>query len=155
MKKTLTLLMISSALAGALALPALAAAHAGIAVPGACPTGICANEVGNAANESLFILASNDDGGDDNDSHDSDSHDSDHGSSGHNDSSDNDSNDDGDSNRNDSDDDADNGNGDDDCNNNSSGDCDTGNAAAARKGPIVPPANGLFGNGAPPVVVTK
>lgn len=160
MKKTLTLLMVSSTLAGALALPALSAAHAGITMPGACSAGICASEVGNAANESLFILVSNDDdGGDDSDSHDRDSHDSDHGSSGHDDSSDNDSNDDGDSNSNsnsnDSDDDADNGNGNDDCNNKSSGDCDIGNAKAARKGPIVPPANGLFGKGAPPVAVTK
>lgn len=127
MKSTLALLLAGSALVAALGLPSLAAIRGTSDASASCADGKCA---ANDADRDIRLILVNDD--DDDDEHDDDRRfRRDRGEDDHDDDEDDDDDDDDD-------------------------DRDTGaRANPSPAGTVAPPANGLFGNGAPPVAVTN
>lgn len=126
MKTSLSLLLASTALTVAIGLPALAAMHASGNTPDLCGPNVCTAVFDKADQTASLIRVSGDDNDDDDDE----------GGwlrRGHDD--------------------------DDDCDDEEEGDDDACKGAqgtpAAPTGTVAPPANGLFGNGAPPVAVTN
>lgn len=126
MKSTFAVLLATTAVVGALGLPALAAMRGTGDPAGFCTTGLCAAMFADAGNAAPLIRVSGDDDDDDDDddtrrrrSHDDDEDDDD-----------------------------------DDCDDDDD-DCAGARANPAPAGTVAPPANGLFGNGAPPRAVTN
>ena len=126
MKSTFAILLATTAVVGALGLPALAALRVSGDDTGICSGGVCAAGPGDG-NRSMPVIRVSDNDDDDDDDDDGRVR------RGHDDDDDED------------DDDCD----DDDC----AGAGARGNPAPA--GTVAPPANGLFGTGAPPVAVTN
>ena len=123
MKSTLAVLLVTTAVIGALGLPALAAMRASSGIPAICTSDVCAAVLGDSGQSIPLIRVSGDDdddgvrirrGDDDDDDDDCDDDDDD----------------------------------DDD-------DCTGARGNPAPAGTVAPPANGLFGTGAPPVAVTN
>jgi hypothetical protein len=140
MKTPLSLLVASTALTVALGLPSLAALQSQDNVASICNSVMCAALPGDASQSLPLLRVSGDDDDDESDDgwfsrgHDDDDDDDDDDCE----EDDQDSNNEGDDERDDY-----------DC----MGAGATGNPAPA--GTVAPPANGLFGNGAPPVAVTN
>lgn len=129
MKTRLSILFASTALTFALGLPALAAMQSSDNATDICGSGVCIMRVGEGGQTMPLIRVSGDDDDDDDD-----------GGWfrwGHDDDDDECDEDDGDKGE--------------------SKDCGaaSGKGNAAPAGTVAPPANGLFGNGAPPVAVTN
>ena len=126
MKTTLTLLFTTSALTVALGLPAFAALHASGSATEICGNGVCAMRIADGDQTLPLIRVS----GDDTD----DADEGDRVRRGHDEDCDDDEGDDSDGQ-----------------------DCTAASGAGNRApaGTVAPPANGLFGNGAPPVAVTN
>ena len=120
-----SLLFASTALAVAIGLPALAAAHSEGRTPCHRQANTCARALDDAGRGAPYIRVSDDD----DDDHDDDRR----ARRGHHDDDDDD----------------------DDCDDDDGGNCGGARANPAPAGTVAPPANGLFGNGAPPVAVTR
>lgn len=125
MKTTLAVLLATSAVIGALGVPALATMRAPGDLPGLCDSGVC-TALSEADDQPMPLLRvsgdDDDDGGRVRRRHDDDDDDDD-----------------------------------DDCDDDDDDDCMSagGRGNPAPAGTVPPPANGLFGNGAPPVAVTN